>query len=375
MVRARSLTSLNPERGINDTWFGTIASGNKAGPLYVSLQERMKHMALDGSPAAYANFLAQLILDDLGERRGVVLLDLEGSVAEKVLQRFPPYRLANTTVIDPGNVYGQVPLAPFDTADVDENSELLDDLVAILSPTADADLQMAIRKSIRACLSGPRPCNFADLRQFLTDKNFRNIWLARSCADNAEFVVTSAYKALEKNPPREALALLDLFLDDASMKFIVDHHEKAYDLSQPVQGGALIVRLSPDVISPRRGEVIAKLILARLNHAANLPENGIGDRTPLFVYVIGKGIAQLPSVQSALQSSGNGVGYICCGESSETRAAYLQASPGSDGSMQLRFGAKAPPIALQLPQAQPMEPNGMAGTFDIFLAQSIRYGL
>jgi len=101
----------NPMPGETEGWFGImmekttigerIAYGAATEPFGLG-EERLQHVHIIGqSGAGKSTLMANMVLADIHEGRGVALIDPHGELASLVLERIPPWRTHHVLYVNP----------------------------------------------------------------------------------------------------------------------------------------------------------------------------------------------------------------------------------------------------------------------------------
>jgi hypothetical protein len=218
-----------------------------------------------------STLLLNMILDDLKNRRGAVVIDPRGDLIGDLLDRIPADQANRLVLIDPA----QTNPASFNPLEGDDPHLAVDNLVGIFSRFFQRHWGPRIDDTLRvACLTLMRRANptLSLVPPLLTDKQFR----AEFTVDLDDPEGLHGYWAWydQMNPPMRAqvigpvLARLRQFLLRDFVKHTIGGPTSSFDMGRVLDGGLLLCRLPKGVLGEDTVRVLGSLLVARVWQAA-----------------------------------------------------------------------------------------------------------
>jgi hypothetical protein len=218
-----------------------------------------------------STLLLNLILNDLKNRRGAVVIDPRGDLVGDLLDRIPATLADRLVLIDPT----QTNPASFNPLEGDDPHLAVDNLVGIFSRIFQRHWGPRIDDTLRvACLTLMRRANptLALVPPLLTDKQFR----AEFTTDLDDPEGLHGYWAWydQMNPPMRAqvigpvLARLRQFLLRDFVKHTIGGPTSSFDMGRVLNGQLLLCRLPKGVLGEDTVRVLGSLLVARVWQAA-----------------------------------------------------------------------------------------------------------
>jgi hypothetical protein len=218
-----------------------------------------------------STLLLNMILDDLKNRRGAVVIDPRGDLVGDLLDRIPATLADRLVLIDPA----QDNPASFNPLEGDDPHLAVDNLVGIFSRIFQRHWGPRIDDTLRvACLTLMRRANptLALVPPLLTDKQFRAEFTVDLDDPEGLHGYWSWYDQM--NPPMRAqvigpvLARLRQFLLRDFVKHTIGGPTSSFDMARVLDGGLLLCRLPKGVLGEDTVRVLGSLLVARVWQAA-----------------------------------------------------------------------------------------------------------
>jgi hypothetical protein len=259
-----------PSGGRGTRVLGSATVGGHAVALPVA--DARHHIHLVGKTGTgKSTLLLNLILDDLKNRRGAVVIDPRGDLIGDLLDRIPADHADRLVLIDPA----QTNPASFNPLEGDDPHLAVDNLVGIFSRIFQRHWGPRIDDTLRvACLTLMRRANptLSLVPPLLTDRQFRAEFTVD--LDDPEGLHGYWNWYDQMNPPMRAqvigpvLARLRQFLLRDFVKHTIGGPTSSFNMSQVLDSGLLLCRLPKGVLGEDTVRVLGSLLVARVWQAA-----------------------------------------------------------------------------------------------------------
>ena len=264
-----------PTGGRGTKVLGRAQAGGHAVALPVA--DARQHVHVLGSTGSGKSILmSHLILDDIRNRRGVVLIDPKGDLALDILDRLPDGAADRLVLIDPDQPSGGATFNPLQRqrGGVDDDV-VVDNIVAIFAAIFARHWGPRIDDVLRvACLTVMRHPNpsLVTIAPLLTDKQFRAPFTTG--LDDPEgllgfwqwYEATPAHLRSQVIGP--VLARLRSFLLRDFVRATIGPPASSFDMRKVLDGGILIARLPKGQLGEDASRLLGSLILASVWQAA-----------------------------------------------------------------------------------------------------------
>jgi hypothetical protein len=259
-----------PTGGRGTKPLGLAQVGGHAVALPVADARHHLHV-LGATGTGKSTFLTHLILDDIANRRGVVVIDPKGDLAADVLARLPLSVADRLVVIDPDQPRGAT-LNPLSGADPDL---VVDNIVAIFSRIFARHWGPRIDDVLRvACLTLMRKPNatLTLVPPLLNDRQFRAPFIVD--LDDPEGLrgfwdwYNTSPPALRAQVIGPVLARLRAFLLRDFVRATLGVPHSSFDMTRVLDGGILIARLPKGQLGEDTAKLMGSFVLASVWQAA-----------------------------------------------------------------------------------------------------------
>jgi hypothetical protein len=280
LVRA-SAREVSPPPGLSPHGKPLGVSAGKR--VYLAVADARHHLHILGpTGVGKSTLVAQLVLADLAERRGAVVIDPKGDLVEDLLARVPEGREDDVELFDPAEP-APLTMNMLDNPDRDLG---VDQLVAIFRKVFQADWGPRTDDILRATLltltSNGRSATLADVPRLLTDP----AWQAELIAQIDDPVGLGPFwrwyqglsEAQRSNSTGPLLNKLRVFLLRKSVRAIVSAPTTTLDIAGCLnEGRLLLARVAKGTIGEDASRLLGSMIVARawqatLARAAVKPE-------------------------------------------------------------------------------------------------------
>jgi hypothetical protein len=288
-ARTRPASKLVPSKG-RIVGEGTGSSRGVA----LNASDALRHLHLLGpTGVGKSTLLLNLIVRDLQDGRGVVVIEPKGDLIADVLARIPEHRVADVVLLDPTDRQAVVGLNPLST--YDRSPELVaDQLLAVfhgLYAASWGPRTQDILHSSLLTLAGRRGSTLVELPLLLNDPAFRR----RIVGELDEPVVLqpfwAGFEAWTEAQRTEAIApvmnKVRPFLLRANLRAVLGQSAPRFNVRQVFSDRKiLLVNLAKGVMGAEAAALLGSLVVSQL-WQATLERSRLepGRRHPVFVYI------------------------------------------------------------------------------------------
>ncbi len=261
----------------------------------IKQKNRRAHMYVIGKTGTgKSTLLANMIISDIREGRGVALIDPHGDLAERVLDFVPKERIEDVIYFNPGDLEYPIAFNPLEKASPYSHHLVTSGLISVFKKLWPdfwgPRLEHILRHSIFTLLEYPG-ATLLDLPRLLTDKDFRSGVIrlvtneqVRSFWFN-EFERYSAWMRSEAVSP--ILNKVGQFLTSLPLRNIVGQKENTFNLRDVMDSGKiLIVNLAKGQIGEDNCALLGAMLVTKIQLAAlgraDVPEE---KRKSFYLYV------------------------------------------------------------------------------------------
>jgi len=266
--------------------------GKTSLPLILPDAIRDRHLAVFGKTGGgKTTCLRNLILQDIAAGHGVSVIAKEAELlTDEILPFLPPERLGDVIYVDAADARA-VSLNPFHVGagedidlKVDETLSALSRLFADEGPAPR--MEMILGRCVATLMRVP-DSTLSDVPRLLdrTDDAFRQSVIAQLADEELRHFWTSTYTSLAKDSPLPILNRLYRFLSPKVRNVLC--RPGSLDIRAAMdQGKIVLISVSDGILGPRSAEVVAGLVMAKIQLAtmsrANVPPAA---RRPFRLYL------------------------------------------------------------------------------------------
>jgi len=287
------LSSEVPAREL--TVLGKTDFRNHVEEFGIKLDDRKRHIYIIGkSGAGKSTLLENMIIDDVFEDRGVIVVDPHGELADKVVDAVPEHRIKDVILFDPSDVDFPIAFNVLDISSPDQRGNIASGFVGALKKIFGNSwgprLEYILRNATLALLETENP-TMLGIPRILTDPGFRN-WVIPQITDPVvlDFWKNEWAAKEQKQQVEEMGSILNKvgqFLSSSLIRNIVGQPKSAFDIRQIMdEQKILIVNLSKGKIGEDNSALLGTMMITRVQLAAMSRADTSFDKRPdCFLYV------------------------------------------------------------------------------------------
>jgi hypothetical protein len=252
--------------------------------------QRSRHMHILGSSGTgKSTLLHSLIMQDISNGEGCMLLDPHGDLYETVLRDIPEDHIHRIVLIDPSDSGFPVGFNIL-AAHTDIERELLaSDLVALFrrfSTSWGDQMNSVFANAICAFVYNTNTGTISDLRKFLIEPPYR-VAVLKTCTDpDIAYYWHKEYPLLKSTSIGPILTRLDSFLRPRVIRNMVSQ-AKGLDFSELMEGRKVIlVKLSQGMLGSENSYLLGALLVSKLQQIAmSRQQQEAENRIPFYCYI------------------------------------------------------------------------------------------
>lgn len=260
-------------------------------PVSLSSDQRMKHTYVIGaSGTGKSTLLLNMIVQDIGQGRGVGVLDPHGDLIDQVLGSVPEARVKDVVLFDPQDTEFPIGFNILSAHSPRERELLASDLVAIFrrfSTSWGDQMNAVFANAILALLESPEGGTLRDLRHFLLDKSYRERYLKTVPDQELVFYWQREFPLLGARAAVPILTRLDAFLRQKTIRHIVAQKENRLDFRTLMDTGQIVLcKLSQGGIGSENAHLLGALLVAKFHQIAmSRQDTEVSGRKDFFLYL------------------------------------------------------------------------------------------
>ena len=243
----------------------------------IKQKDRRGHMYIIGKTGTgKSTLLANMIISDIREGRGVALIDPHGDLAERVLDFVPNERINDVIYFNPGDLEYPIAFNPLEKCSPYSQHLVTSGLISVFKKIWPdfwgPRLEHILRHSIFTLLEYPG-ATLLDLPRLLTNKDFRYMVLKQVTNQQvrefwfSEFEKYSAWLRSEAISP--ILNKVGQFLTSPPLRNIVGQPKNTFNLREVMDSGKiLIVNLSKGKIGEDNCALLGAMLVTKIQLAA-----------------------------------------------------------------------------------------------------------
>ncbi|MDT0547728.1 type IV secretion system DNA-binding domain-containing protein [Streptomyces lonegramiae] len=246
-------------------------------PVGLSVADARHHVHLMGATGSgKSTLIAHLVLDDVRNRRGAIVIDPKGDLVTDLLARLPDTCAERLVLIDPDDVHAPPCLNMFDGADIDV---VVDNLTGIFrriftafwGPRTDDVMRAACLTLLKHRSLSGQLVTLADVPRLLGEPAFR-LRLIPTIKDPVLRGFWAWYESMSE-PSRAAVVgpvmnKLRAFLLREFARRAISAGPSTFDLGQVLDGGILLARLPKGALGEETARLLGSFIVAGTWQAA-----------------------------------------------------------------------------------------------------------
>lgn len=261
----------------------------------IKQKNRRGHMYLIGKTGTgKSTLLANMVISDIRDGRGVALIDPHGDLAEQILNYVPEERIKDVIYFNPGDLDYPIAFNPLEKSSPYSHHLVTSGLISVFKKiwpdSWGPRLEHILRHAIFTLLEYPG-ATLLDLPRLLTNKDFRCLVLKQLTSQQVrefwfcEFDKYSAWLRSEAISP--ILNKVGQFLTSPPLRNIVSQKESSFNLREVMDSGKiLIVNLAKGKIGDDNCALLGAMLVTKIQLAAmsraDIPEES---RKFFYLYV------------------------------------------------------------------------------------------
>ena len=256
---------------------------NERKEFWLSDRARRQHMHILGkSGSGKSHFMSRMVLQDIEQGGGLMMIDPHGDIAEAVLRHIPSHRFEDVVLFDPSNSSRSPGLNIFDTdlSNSTARSLVVEEAIAIFlklhgpeifGPRIQNYFRGAIHSLMDYRMAQSELPTLVDLARIFVDedlmKDVRNA--ARSDISKLFWMEYDASLDREKGEMIPYFqAKFSSFIGNDIMKNSIGQSQSSFDLDDVINNNKiLIVNLSKGLVGTLNSSLMGMVIVAKLNWA------------------------------------------------------------------------------------------------------------
>lgn len=251
---------------------------------------RLRHTHIIGATGTgKSTLLLSMIVQDIVQDSGFAVLDPHGDLIETILTYIPSYRIPNVIIIDPADTEYPVGFNILSAHSDIEKEILSSDLVAAfkrLSTSWGDQMNSVLANAILAFLESTEGGTLVDLRRFLVEKQFRDMYLKTVSDPHILYYWQHEYPLLKSSSIGSILTRLDAFLRPKAIRNMVAQ-KKGLDFEQILDTKKiLLIKLSQGLIGAENSFLLGTFFVSKIYQAAMARQATTkANRTDFFLYI------------------------------------------------------------------------------------------
>jgi hypothetical protein len=256
----------------------------------LSASQRLKHMHVIGATGTGKSTLLQsCIVQDIMLGNAVAVLDPHGDLIESILPYIPESRHNDVIIVDPADSDYPVGFNILTAHSEVEKEILASDLVAVfrrLSTSFGDQMHSVLANAILAFLESNVGGTLIDLRRFLIEKQYREVYLRSVRDPSVVYYWQKEYPLLKSSSIGPILTRLDSFLRPKIIRNMVAQR-KSLDFENILDSQKILfIKLSQGLIGTENSYLLGTFFVSKIYQAA-MARQAISkaDRKDFFLYI------------------------------------------------------------------------------------------
>ncbi len=232
-------------------------------------EQRVRHMhVIGGSGTGKSTLLFNLISEDIRNGEGVAVLDPHGDLVNSILGIIPPHRVEDVVLFDPSDEEYSIGFNILSAHSDLEKTLLSSDLVSIferLSTSWGDQMGIVLQNAIMAFLESSVGGTLADLRRFLVEPAFREMFLETVGDPDVVYYWRKDFAQLSGNRSiGPVLTRLQTFLAPKPIRYMVSQKANRLDFRDILDTGKIfLAKLPQGQIGKENAFLLGSLLVAK----------------------------------------------------------------------------------------------------------------
>jgi hypothetical protein len=277
------------------TVLGLTDFRNQAEEFGIKLNDRKRHIYIIGkSGVGKSTLLENMIIDDVLENRGIIVVDPHGETADKIVECIPDHRIGDVIFVDPSDREHPVAFNPLESISEDFKGTVASGFVGIFKKIFGNSwgprLEHILRNTVLALLDTENP-TMLGIPRMLTEAGYR----AQVIPQIKDVVVRDfwvhEFNGWSDQQRNEAVApvlnKVGQFLSSSMIRNIVGQPRSTFDIRKVMdERKILIVNLSKGKIGEDNMALLGAMIITKVQLAAmSRADVPAAQRPDSFLYV------------------------------------------------------------------------------------------
>lgn len=252
--------------------------------------QRLKHMHVIGATGTgKSTFLQMCVAQDIYLGNGVAVLDPHGDLIEGILPYISNERYKDVIIVDPSDSDFPVGFNILSAHSDIEKEILASDLVAVfrrLSTSFGDQMHSVLANAILAFVESSEGGTLIDLRRFLIEKPYRDLFLKTVSDPSVVYYWQKEYPLLKSSSIGPILTRLDMFLRPKAIRNMVAQ-KKSLDFEDILDSQKILfIKLSQGLIGTENSYLLGSFIVSKIYQAAMARQaQSKSDRKPFYLYI------------------------------------------------------------------------------------------
>jgi hypothetical protein len=254
-------------------------------------EQRLRHTYVIGATGTgKSTLLLNMITQDIEHGLGVGVLDPQGDLIDRVLERILENRFDDVVLFDPADTDWPVGFNVLSAHSEVEKNILSSDLGAVFKRLATSwgdNMTSVLGNAILAFLETDEGGTLLDLRRFLLDRGFRDSVLKTVKDPEVRFYWQKQFPLLAGRPHASVLTRLDTFLRPKIIRNMVAQKRSRINFQEILNGQKIfLVKLAQGLIGEENAYLLGSFIVSKLHQVAMArQEVSEASRKDFYLYV------------------------------------------------------------------------------------------
>jgi len=288
-------------------------------PLAIDVDARLRHLHVLGpTGTGKSTLIVRMVMGDLHEGRGLILLDPKGDLVQAVLERIPDNRRADVVVLDPADTDRPVGLNPLRAANGASAEVVVENLVGLFKSLYRHSWGPRLDDILRAALltlAGAGNATLCEVPLILSDPNYRRRLVGRL---DDPVGLESFWGWYEGLSDAERLTVVGPVMNKVraftmrpTVRAIVGQSRPVLSFSDVLAGNkVLLCSLASGLLGEEAASLLGALVVAELWHATTARAGQpVSSRRPVMAYLDEwQHFVHLPTPMPSMLAEARGLG-------------------------------------------------------------------